>query len=216
MDAKKEKTMAADYNYTGPSMNPTLKVGDGLTVIPYEDENIRIGDVVVFRSSESDRYIVHRVISVDSRGIRTKGDNNNKVDSWILHPEDIVGRVTSAQRGNKSIIIHGGTHGRLLAPMLWTIKRVKIVINRILSPVYQILIRMNFLKGILSRLISTQILYFKRPNGIEMQLIMGRWVIGRYSPVGSRWIIRRPFRLFVDEKSLPQAENHLSQQTIEP
>ena len=196
-------------------MNPTLKVGDGLTVIPYEDENIRIGDVVVFRSSESDRYIVHRVISVDSRGIRTKGDNNNKVDSWILHPEDIVGRVISAQRRNKSIVIHGGTRGRLLASILWTIRRLKILIHRILHPAYQALTRTNVPRGILSRLVSTQILYFKRPNGIEMQLIMGRWVIGRYSPGGSQWIIRRPFRLFVDEKSLPQAENHLSQQTIE-
>jgi len=208
--------MAADYNYTGPSMNPTLKVGDGLTVIPYEDEDIHIGDVVVFRSSKNDRYIVHRVISVDSRGIRTKGDNNNKVDSWILRPEDIVGRVISAKRKDKSIVIHGGTRGRLLAPMLWTIRRLKLLIYRILHPAYQLLACTNFPRGILSRLVSTQILYFKRPNGVEMQLIMGRWVIGRYSPMGNHWVIRRPFRLFVDEKSLPQAENHLSQQTIEP
>jgi hypothetical protein len=33
---------------------------------------------------------------------------------------------------------------------------------------------------------------------------MGRRVIGRWLPGMSRWHIRRPFRLFVDEASLPE------------
>lgn len=196
--------MSCDYNYTGPSMNPTLKIGDGLTVTPYGDSSIRIGDVVVFHSPERERYIVHRVISVNSRGIRTKGDNNSKVDSWILRPEDIVGRVISAQRKNRSITIHGGTRGRLLAPVLWTIKRINITVSGIFRPVYHYLARTGITRKLLSRLIKTQILYFKRPNGTEMQLIMGRRIIGRYYPGKAQWIIRRPYRLFVDEKSLPQ------------
>ena len=199
--------MSCDYNYTGPSMNPTLKVGDGLTVIPYGDRNIHIGDVVVFHSPERERYIVHRVISVNSRGIRTKGDNNSKVDSWILRPEDIVGRVISAQRKSKSITIYGGTRGRLLAPMLWVIKRINITVSSIFRPIYHYLARTGIIKILLSRMIKTQILYFKRPNGTEMQLIMGRRIIGRYSPVRDQWLIRRPFRLFVDEKSLPQGDH---------
>lgn len=216
MDGKDKKLMFHDYNYTGPSMNPTLKVGDGLTVIPYRDGNIRIGDVVVFRSPDQDRYIVHRVISVNSQGIRTKGDNNNKVDSWILRPENIVGRVVSAKRKNKDIVIYGGTRGRILAPVLWTIKRFRVAFYKTLRPAYRAIARVNVFRGLLSRLIKTHILYFKRPNGTEMQLIMGRWVIGRYHPGKDRWTIRRPFRLFVDEKSLPKADHQPPQQTNKP
>ena len=200
--------MACDYNYTGPSMNPTLKAGDGLIVVPYEDSKICIGDVVVFRSPDQDRYIVHRVISSNSQGIRTRGDNNNSVDLWLLQPKDIVGRVVSAQRKVKSIAIYGRTRGRLLALTLRARKHVKRKVFGILHPVYQFLSRIGFVRGLLSHLIRTQVLYFKRPNGIEMQLIMGRWVIGRYQPGRNQWLIRRPFRIFVDEKSLPQAENH--------
>jgi hypothetical protein len=45
------------------------------------------------------------------------------------------------------------------------------------------------------------------PKGVlgkELQLLMGRRVIGRWLPGMSRWHIRRPFRLFVDEASLPE------------
>lgn len=206
LNSEEKKLMTCDYNYTGPSMNPTLKIGDGLTVIPYGDSSIRIGDVVVFHSPERERYIVHRVISVNSRGIRTKGDNNSRADSWILRPEDIVGRVISAQRKSKSITIYGGTRGRLLAPVLWTIKRINVTVSSIFRPIYHYLARTGIARKLLSRLIKTQILYFKRPDGTEMQLIMGRRVIGRYFPGKDQWLIKRPFRLFVDEKSLPQRD----------
>jgi hypothetical protein len=33
---------------------------------------------------------------------------------------------------------------------------------------------------------------------------MGRRVVGRWLPGMTRWYIRRPFRLFVDEESLPE------------
>ena len=34
-------------NYTGPSMNPTFKAGDGLKVVPYKDKVIHPGDVII-------------------------------------------------------------------------------------------------------------------------------------------------------------------------
>ncbi len=111
-------------NYTGPSMNPTLKVGDGMTVVPYGNRRIRVGDVVVFRSPKQDHYVVHRVVSVDSQGIRTIGDNNDRIDPWVLSPDNIMGRVISARRKNRDVTIHGGTRGRLLFPMLQIIRRI--------------------------------------------------------------------------------------------
>ena len=82
------------FNYSGPSMNPTLKAGDSLRVAPYENTRINVGDVVVFHTPERERHVTHRVISVDSRGVRTRGDNNNKTDSWLLRPDEIIGRIS--------------------------------------------------------------------------------------------------------------------------
>lgn len=194
-----EKTL----NYIGPSMNPTLRVGDGMTVVPYGNSKIRVGDVVVFRSPERDHYVVHRVISVDSQGARTIGDNNDRIDPWVLSAGDILGRVVSAQRKNRNVTIHGGSRGRLLLPVLQTIKRIKLTFFRILHPAYNWLARSGVFRWVLSPLIRTQLLYFKRPNGMEIQLLMGQRIIARRLPGGAEWQIRPPFRLLVDENSLP-------------
>ena len=191
-------------------MNPTLKVGDGLTVIPYGENKIRVGDVVVFRSPERERYIVHRVVSIDSRGVRTKGDNNDCIDAWVLHPRDIVGRVVSARRRNRKTTIHGGARGRLLVRHALAMKRAEVAASRILRPAYCCLARSGIFRNALSRLVKTQLLCFRRPNGMEMQLLMGRRIIARRPQGRSQWQIRRPFRLLVDEASLPRRKpDHL-------
>jgi len=199
-----------NFNYTGPSMFPTLKAGDYLEVIPYGDSRIRIGDVVVFRSPEKERYVVHRVISVSSAGVRTRGDNNNEIDPWVLGPDHITGRVISAQRRRRNIKIYGGAPGRILTPIRCRIKRINLTISRILHPVYHWLARLGIFRKILTRRFRTQILCFQRPDGIEMQLLMGQWIIGRRLPGKVEWQIRRPFRLFVSEASLPRSESHPS------
>ena len=72
--------------YKGPSMNPTLKAPDILHVIPYNGGKIKCGDVIVFEHPEGDgkNRITHRVISVDSNGIRTHGDNNCNIDYFFF------------------------------------------------------------------------------------------------------------------------------------
>jgi len=68
-------------SYVGPSMNPLLMGGDGLHIVPYKGRPIRPGDVIVFIRPGGETKVVHRVVSVDSRGIKTRGDNpSNHVD----------------------------------------------------------------------------------------------------------------------------------------
>jgi hypothetical protein len=51
-----------------------------------------------------------------------------------------------------------------------------------------------------------RIISLNRPEGAELQLLVGQRVIGR-RPAGRRyWLIRRPFMSFVDEKSLPSGD----------
>ena len=80
-------------NYIGTSMFPTLKTGDILRVVPYKERTVRMEDVVVFHSLYGKTSIVHRVVSVAKECVRTKCDNNNKMDHWVLYTEDIIGKV---------------------------------------------------------------------------------------------------------------------------
>ena len=183
-------------------MNPTLKAGDGLMVAPYGDTPVRPGDVIVFRAPGRKRHVTHRVVSVDVRGVRTRGDNNTKTDSWALPPDEIGGRVVSAHRGAKSIPIHGGRRGVLQPGLLWFVRHTDSAVSRLSRPVYRRLAATGLFRRALPRKTEPRVLCFTRPDGVEMQLLMGRWVIGRRRP-GGQWRVRRPFRIFVDEASLP-------------
>lgn len=192
------------FLYNGPSMNPTLKPGDRLRVVPYGNRGIGVGDVVVIRAPEGKRNVAHRVVSVGPRGVKTRGDNNNQIDSWLLRPEEIIGRVISAQRGTKSISIHGGRRGAVYASVLRPIKHVNLTISRLLHPVYRRLSESGIFRRALPRRARLRVLCFTRPDGLEMHLYMGGWFIGRRRPGWERWQVRPPFRLFVDEGSLPR------------
>ena len=196
--------MARDMNYMGPSMNPTLKSGDGINVIPYGKKKIRIGDVIVFPSPKGYHNVVHRVVSVDSQGIRTRGDNNSNIDPWTLSHDGIIGHVFRAQQGNRRISIHGGLKGLLYSLGIRATRMIDSNISSLLHPAYHWLSRTGALRPWLSARLQTRVLSFNRPNGTELQLLIGRRVIGRLLPGSSQWVIRRPFRLFVDEAALPK------------
>jgi len=184
-------------------MNPSLKTGDGLSVIPYEDRKVCIGDVVVFRPPGGNHDVVHRVVSVDSEGVRTQGDNNSEVDPWVLQPGAIIGQVVSARRGSDSVTVHGGTWGRVLGPALRTKKQLNQTISRILHPAYHTLCRSGLFSSFFPLQRKTRVLSFNRSKGKELQLLLGNRVIGRRPPGRDQWHISRPFRLFIDESSLP-------------
>jgi signal peptidase I len=191
-------------NYMGSSMNPTLKAGDGITVIPYGYIKISIGDVVVFPHPEGNDTVVHRVVALASEGIRTRGDNNLSMDPWVLPPDDIIGRVVSAQRKNRHINIHGRIRGRIIASALRAIKHVNLSVSRILHPFYHWLIKTRILIKCNRFFPKTRILAFNRPMGQEFQLLMGNRIIGRRLPGRDQWQILKPFRLIVNETSLPK------------
>jgi len=193
--------MIPTLNYIGPSMNPTLKAGDGLIVVAYEDSPIFVGDVVVFRHPEKKHRIAHRVVTVDSRGLTTRGDGNHRLDPWVLTRTDIIGRVVAAQRMTKKTI-HGGACGRIQVSAVSGAKKVDAILSKILHPAYHQLAESGVFLWLVPYLPKLRFLSFRRPNGNELQLFMGNYMVGRYLPGTNRWRIIRPFRLFVDEEAL--------------
>jgi signal peptidase I len=199
-----ETTEAQKMIYKGPSMNPTLKPGDQLWITPYNGQKIKCGDVVVFISPRDGSRVVHRVVSLDSSGIRTQGDNNNRVDPWLLSHDEILGRVFSLKRRRRRRVF-GGPIGQLLGGAIRAIKAIDISMCSRLRPAYDRLAMAGAIRRWLpNKIMKTKVISFDRAEGLELQLLMGRRVIGRWLPGMTQWLIRRPFRLFVDEASLPE------------
>jgi len=199
-----EPSEARTVNYIGPSMNPILKSGDRLSIIPYNGKEVGRGDVIAFLPSGGDSKIIHRVISVGPSGIRTRGDNSSHVDPWILRHDQILGRIVAAQRGNRWRRIFGGMVGRLLAVSVRAIHGVDSWVSFLLRPAYREFARAGIFIRLLPAQMRPRVISFDRGAGKELQLLMGRHVIGRWLPGKTGWHIRRPFRLFVDEESLPE------------
>jgi signal peptidase len=199
-----EPTKPEFINFMGPSMKPTLKPGDGLKVIPYNGRKIRRGDVIVFLSPKDNHKITHRVLSIDSQGIRTRGDNNNKIDPETISPDKVLGRVVYAERGNRRRRVFGGPVGHFFAVTIRALHQVDSGISSLLHPSYHWLSRAGVFGRWLHTRMKTRVVSFNRSQGRELQLVMGQFVIGRLLPGRTRWHIRRPFRLFVDESSLPE------------
>lgn len=191
-------------NYVGSSMNPLLVDGDGLCIVPYKGRAIRPGDVIVFVPPGSGNNIVHRVVSVNAKGIRTRGDNAPTVDPWILTPDNIKGRVVGIQRRNRRRRIAGGFVGRMKAFAFRCARLFDAAVTFLLGPAYRKLSRLASLRKTLHGLLKPRVLSFGRPEGIELQLVAGRCLIGRRLPGEEHWEIRRPFRLCVDEELLPR------------
>jgi signal peptidase len=203
--------------YAGPSMNPTLREPDLLWVEPYGNRSVRVGDVVCYWSSEEKVNIVHRVISVGHRsrgsgrllkagpkdGIRTRGDNNLWPDAGVIATEDLLGQVVSAQRGSRLRPIPGGWTGRTVA---WRVRLGKAVwrtVVHVVSGAYQRLARGGPFDFVLPRDLKPRPVRFSGQKTTSFKLLMGSRTIGHYNHRYNRWCIRRPFRLFVDEQSLP-------------
>ena len=84
---------------TSDSMIPTLYPNDLLIVQMIGIDKIIVGDIIVFNTHVEDFGIVaHRAIEkFDDNGriaINTQGDNVDEIDTWIVHDEDLIGKVT--------------------------------------------------------------------------------------------------------------------------
>jgi len=193
--------MTRRMHYFGHSMNPVLRLGDGLLVVPFGERPVRVGDVVVFRHPDKPgERVVHRVVAVEPAGVRTRGDNCPQPDPWLLAPGDLMGYVAEARRDGRTFRVDQGCEGKIFTFQM--LRRLDDLLSRLLRPLYRRLAASSPLRGRL----TLRVLSFERPGGREWHLLLGRWVIGRRLPQGEGWEIRRPFRLLVDEADLPGEE----------
>jgi signal peptidase I len=192
--------------YTGPSMNPTLRASDILHIVPYNHRRIKLGDVIVFTPSDGGRPIAHRAVSKDAQGLLTRGDNNTSVDQCVLEPSRIIGQVTFAQSGDKWRRVYGGTVGRMIGNLMNVRNLIERRLSAALNAKAQGPSRLKMVGTWIMPRMQTRIVRFSTRGGSELQLLLGSHLIARLPAGRNRWVIRRTFRLFIDEAALPTGE----------
>ena len=73
------------------SMWPVLQKGDLVLTQGAEKEDIRVGDIVVYKL-ENGGFIIHRVIKLKKEELITKGDANQVADAPVEY-EKVVGKA---------------------------------------------------------------------------------------------------------------------------
>jgi SynChlorMet cassette protein ScmC len=200
-----ERRPAKPFNafYSGPSMNPTLRQGDLMEVLPCGDRSVRAGDVLFIVPPGSSRHVVHRAVSVTSEGIRTRGDNCCQMDPWTLRSSNIAGRVVAAWRGRKRRSIAGARCGEWLARWRRAWRRVWRPVTRRLHPIYRALELSGVWRRLLPGDLRPRVIVFGSGKQRHARLMMGQRIIGHLDQATGSWRIHRPFRLFVNQANLP-------------
>ncbi|HEX9157331.1 MAG TPA: S26 family signal peptidase, partial [Syntrophales bacterium] len=175
----------------GGSMRPLLRPGDRIRFVPCRAEELRRGDVIIFLPPGGTERVVHRVVSTGPAGIFTQGDANSCTDSWALKQEDIAGFALSVERSGRLIPVAGGLAGRLLAACIRAFRRSDHLASHVLHPCYRGLARSGFFRALLPSVLRPRVIMFEREGQREMQLIMGRRVVGRRPAGAGAWTIRR-------------------------
>ena len=189
--------------HLGPSMAPLLVEGDLLEVLPGGGTGLVPGDVILCVPAGAPIAVVHRVLEVTPQGIRTRGDNNRFDDDWLLAPADVLGRIVAAWREASRRPIAGGRAGQRQAARArwaWAADRH---LSSVLRVPYDALARSGVLRRLLPARLRPRVVVFDGAPA-HWRLMRGGRAIGHYDPAAGRWRIKRPFRLIVDEASLPR------------
>lgn len=193
--------------YTGRSMHPTLSEADLLEI--EQPSRICVGDVILFVSK--DGLVVHRVVDIVSEGFSTRGDNNNYHDPGLVAPEKIVGIVVAAWRGQVRRRIYGGRIGQTYQLFLCGRRRLYRECRSPLAHSYRAASQLG-LPRLIKLFCRPRIVQFNINGDIDISLMLGVHIIGRYCKSSNCWQIPPPFRLFVDESVLPKPLIDLSLQ----
>ena len=202
--------------YTGTDMSPTLQEPELLDVRPYGNKRVRPGDVICYESPDTGRTVVQRVVSVGGRGtgaggpedgIRTRGDNSRADDPRILTAADIIGRVEAAGRGARRRAIPGGRRGLVALRSVRLGQGIRRSAGLIPHTLYGFVAGFGPLSCLLPLSRRPRLVRFDARCGVFLKLLNGRQTVGQYDARLQTWYVRRPFRLFVDEQTLPSPKS---------
>jgi len=98
----------------GNSMLPFIQNGKDSVILTKPSRPVEVGDIILFKTG--DRYIMHRVISVEGGKLTMMGDGNVK-GKETCGEGDVIGLVTEIHKENGKVVRPGKARlWRLLRP----------------------------------------------------------------------------------------------------
>ena len=86
----------------GNSMFPLIRMKRDYVTIVQLDQKLVKGDIVLFYSPQTGKYVVHRIWETRDGRVLTWGDHCSDPDPWILE-DNVWGRVSLIERGRRQI-----------------------------------------------------------------------------------------------------------------
>jgi signal peptidase I len=191
------------FVHTGHSMAPILLDQDLLEVSPHNDESIKKGNVIVFYSPDDGTIIAHRVTSVKSGGIVTRGDNNMAEDPWRLPHSAVIGKVMFASNRHGRRNVQRGLRDPIMARWLCSWNKLY---HKSVYYIYQIcppISSQKMLPCLVISLFKPKVAVFKAEGDRKILLFFGKRIIGEYNVNKGRWQINKFYSLFIDSAALP-------------
>jgi signal peptidase I len=99
------------FRAPGQSMSPTIRDGEAVLVAPVKVDEVRSGDILLYRCSERRSVIAHRVVGVEkgkneARSFVLRGDASLTCDAPV-EASQIIGRVVAVERDGRMIRLQG-------------------------------------------------------------------------------------------------------------
>lgn len=182
-------------------MKGTFKPGDKLIIEKVSFNQIKNGDVLIFRrmhEKQSD-FIVHRVVSRSLKGFVTRGDNSIISDKDPVLGDDISGRVIRYNRRGRILKVHNGWLGQIRANLMHIRLHLIISLKFFLRKPY---IRLKK-TGIIAKLWqpNVRIVQFETPVGPLIKLIHNSKTVAIFWKGKDRWPVKRPYDLIINNNA---------------
>lgn len=183
--------------YRGSSMKGTFKPGDRLSIEKIPFNQIRQGDLIIFRKTINGQaeFVVHRVHAIETDGLVTRGDNLRGKDCGLVTADNLIGRVVRFDRHEKTLIVGNGFNGRLRAKWL----HFRLIMKRLLKRAFRMPYRLLKKSGIVAKIWRPDIkmILFQTPDGPLIKYIH------KNHTIANSWVslnitqIKKPYELVI-------------------
>lgn len=180
------------FQYTGASMQPTLKPGQIIYVRP-QVQDIQRGDVIVYRQSHG--YVVHRVRDLKDDLLITRGDNNPQEDQQLVHPDQIVGVAVHVDQNGSFRKIHGGWMAFWRANLRWKTRAWYQNLLPLIGAPYRWLKARRWVGRVWKPKV-TQVRLVTQEGEVVKYLVSGK-VVATWNPATARFTYRHPYDLVI-------------------
>lgn len=184
--------------YRGSSMAGTFRPGDCLTMAILTLEELKPGDIVIYRArnhgGEEDE-LVHRIVASALDGLVARGDNNPGVDTTLVTAENLMGRVTRVERNGITRPVRGGRLGLLHARLFRFRLGVWKFIKRLGREPYRRLRNSNLIPRLWQPTITR--LRFDTEKGSLVKYICSGRTVARWWQQQNRFECDKPYDLVI-------------------